>query len=52
MLTALALGAVVWLAVGLLVAVGIGRSIRLADERRPGTGLSAVLGNPAPGSAG
>lgn len=37
------LAALAWLSIGLLVAVGVGRSIRLADERSPGTGVPAVL---------
>ena len=41
--TVLLLGAVVWTAVALLVAVVVGRGVRLADERAPGTGLDAVL---------
>jgi hypothetical protein len=41
--TALALTAVVWVGIALLVAVVVGRSIGLADERAVGTGVDAEL---------
>jgi hypothetical protein len=36
-------GLAVWLVVGLLFGIVLGRGVRLADERSPGTGVSAPL---------
>jgi hypothetical protein len=36
-------GLAVWLAFAFVVAVFVGRGIRLADERSPGTGVGTVL---------
>jgi hypothetical protein len=48
-------GLAIWLAVGLLFALLIGRGIRMADQRSPGTGSSAPLTTadlvPSPGPA-
>ncbi len=41
--TLLLFGALLWLGVAVLVGVVIGRSIRLADEGSPQTGVDAVL---------
>ena len=40
--TLVTLAALAWLSIGLLVAVGVGRSIRLADERTLDSGVHPV----------